>query len=182
MAKSLSGYGLPMSLVLVAPEYDVWEPGEHNGTFRGNAHAFVTATVALNKYWSNTDFADEIRQKAKILRGRLSRIAAEHGGKPVGRGLMQGLNFGCSEVARDVCTDCLENGMLLETCGPSGEVIKLLLPLNISHEDLEKGLSIIEDATRRRFSRKGTSTDSRTVSTGHHEAPKLHKMIEASNP
>ncbi|OIP81979.1 MAG: diaminobutyrate--2-oxoglutarate transaminase, partial [Rhodobacterales bacterium CG2_30_65_12] len=43
MAKSISGFGLPLALVLVRPEHDVFGPAEHNGTFRGNTHAFVTA-------------------------------------------------------------------------------------------------------------------------------------------
>ena len=42
LSKSISGYGLPLALTLVRPEYDVFEPGEHNGTFRGFAPAFVT--------------------------------------------------------------------------------------------------------------------------------------------
>src|SRR3546814_5733814 len=43
LAKSLSGMGLPFAMVLLKPEHDVWGPAEHNGTFRGNNHAFVTA-------------------------------------------------------------------------------------------------------------------------------------------
>ena len=50
LSKSLSGVGQPLSLVLLRPELDVWAPGEHNGTFRGNNLAFVTATAALD-YW-----------------------------------------------------------------------------------------------------------------------------------
>ncbi len=53
VSKSISGYGLPMSLCLFRPELDVWEPGEHNGTFRGNNPAFVTATAALEAYWTD---------------------------------------------------------------------------------------------------------------------------------
>ncbi|MFC8586505.1 aspartate aminotransferase family protein, partial [Streptomyces sp. NPDC057217] len=45
LSKSISGYGLPMALCLFRPELDLWEPGEHNGTFRGNNPAFVTATA-----------------------------------------------------------------------------------------------------------------------------------------
>src|SRR5690606_30014682 len=41
LSKSLSGYGLPMAVVLLKPELDRWKPGEHNGTFRGNNLAFV---------------------------------------------------------------------------------------------------------------------------------------------
>src|SRR5690606_37322762 len=53
LSKSLSGYGLPLALVLMKPEHDVWAPGEHNGTFRGHNPAFVTAATALD-YWRDT--------------------------------------------------------------------------------------------------------------------------------
>ncbi len=47
LSKSLSGYGLPFAILLIKAEHDRWKPGEHNGTFRGNNHAFVTAATAL---------------------------------------------------------------------------------------------------------------------------------------
>ena len=54
MSKSISGYGLPLSLiVLIERSLDVWKPAEHNGTFRGNNLAFVTATAALEHYWQH---------------------------------------------------------------------------------------------------------------------------------
>ena len=56
LSKSLSGYGVPFAMVLIRRDLDQWEPGEHNGTFRGNNHAFVTATAALEHYWRDTGF------------------------------------------------------------------------------------------------------------------------------
>ena len=67
LSKSISGYGLPMALLLIRPEYDIWKPAEHNGTFRGNNHAFVTARVALEKFWSDDKFANEIAAKAAFV-------------------------------------------------------------------------------------------------------------------
>src|SRR5262249_6103075 len=60
LSKSLSGYGLPFSAVLIKRSLDQWKPAEHNGTFRGNNHAFVTATAMLKHYWQNSDFSDEV--------------------------------------------------------------------------------------------------------------------------
>ena len=94
LSKSLSGYGLPMSLVLIDPKYDIWKPGQHNGTFRGNNLAFVGATAAVETYWKNSDFSNETKRKSKILSDRLNNIAKSypHAGLTVrGRGLMQGL-------------------------------------------------------------------------------------------
>ncbi len=151
MAKSLSGFGLPMSLTLIAPEFDVWSPGEHNGTFRGNAHAFVTATVALNVFWSNDDFVTSVRRKAQLLRERLDAIASAVGAKVVGRGMMQGLDVGSGAMAEDISQACLKQGLLLETCGAQGQVLKCLMSLTIGEDDLEKGLSILNAAAGARL-------------------------------
>src|SRR5690606_35796199 len=60
MSKSLSGMGLPFALTLFKPNLDIWAPGEHNGTFRGNNHAFITATATLKHFWSNDQFQTEV--------------------------------------------------------------------------------------------------------------------------
>ena len=60
VSKSISGSGLPMSLVLLRPEVDVWKPGAHTGTFRGNNLAFVSARVALETYWADSGFTDGV--------------------------------------------------------------------------------------------------------------------------
>lgn len=93
LAKSISGYGLPMSLVLLAPEWDAWSPGEHNGTFRGNNLAFLTAGEALRMFWRDDSFERDVRRKAKLLRARLGELAEAHGLRLKGRGLMSGLAF-----------------------------------------------------------------------------------------
>ncbi|MDT3400794.1 diaminobutyrate--2-oxoglutarate transaminase, partial [Streptomyces sp. B1866] len=64
LSKSISGYGLPMALTLFRPELDLWEPGEHNGTFRGHNPAFITATAALDTYWT-----DDQQEKHTLTRG-----------------------------------------------------------------------------------------------------------------
>lgn len=67
-SKSLSGFGLPMSLVLMKPELDVWKPGAHSGTLRGNNLAFATATVALEQYWANDEFTADVARKERLVR------------------------------------------------------------------------------------------------------------------
>lgn len=62
LSKSLSGYGLPLALVLIKPELDQWAPGEHNGTFRGHCPAFVTATAAL-QFWQNDALTQAVQKK-----------------------------------------------------------------------------------------------------------------------
>src|SRR3546814_12951163 len=54
LSKSLSGSGLPFSVVLMTPEHDVWEPCDHNVPFRGNTAAFAPATPAFDTFWSDS--------------------------------------------------------------------------------------------------------------------------------
>ena len=147
LSKSISGYGLPMALTLLRPELDVWAPGEHNGTFRGHNPAFVTATKALETYWKNQEFAAETAGKGKLLRDGLDQIASSHDGVSArGRGMAQGLKFDDADLAADVCRAAFERGTLMETSGPSDEVVKLLPPLTTSRSDLESGLEILAES------------------------------------
>ena len=147
LSKSLSGFGLPMSLVLLKPELDVWAPGEHNGTFRGNNLAFVTAAAALTAYWADDHFQSEIRAKETAIRTALEKIAGLVPGTRVkGRGMMQGLAFDDPRLADATMRVAFAHGLVIETCGPSDEVVKLLPPLTISDEDLSQGLGILRDA------------------------------------
>jgi diaminobutyrate-2-oxoglutarate transaminase len=147
MSKSISGFGLPMALLLIRPELDQWQPAEHNGTFRGNTHAFVTARVALEKFWATGAFAQEVAAKAGILRDRLTGIAAKLPGAVVkGRGMMQGVNVGSGELASEICRRCFADGLIIETSGPVGEVVKVLAPLTTPVDLLHRGLDIVENA------------------------------------
>ena len=101
LSKSLSGYGLPMALVVLKRELDVWKPGEHNGTFRGNNHAFVTATASIEHYWSTDEFQNEIQAKGRYLEKRLGAMVDQFAGDLVevkGRGMMIGVR--CADPAR----------------------------------------------------------------------------------
>ena len=146
LSKSLSGMGLPLAVTLIRPDLDSWKPGEHNGTFRGNNHAFVTAVAALEHFWKDDTFAEEIRDKAARVSDRLNALGRRYRLQVCGRGLMQGLSMPSGEVAEQVCANALEQGLIIETAGPEDEVVKLFCPLTISREDLDKGLDIIENA------------------------------------
>lgn len=146
MAKSLSGFGLPMSLVLLKPELDVWAPGEHNGTFRGNNHAFVTATAALKQFWQDGFFQQDLQEKISLLSDQLAFIASRYGFSVKGRGFMQGIDFGNGVLAGEVQKHCVNANVIIETCGPNDEILKLLPPLTIDKETLLDGLSRIDNA------------------------------------
>lgn len=147
LSKSVGGYGLPMALVLFKPEHDVWSPGEHNGTFRGNNPSFVTAQVALEHFWS-----DDVLEKSTLAKGKRVATALEEvagavpGVSTRGRGLVHGLVFDDASQAGKVCQVAFERGLLAETSGASDEVVKLLPPLTIAEDELDQGLHILSDA------------------------------------
>lgn len=148
LSKSLSGFGLPMSLVLMKPELDVWKPGQHSGTFRGNNLAFVTAAQALDSYWSDDRFQNETRRKESIVRDWLENIVhsfPEAGFSVRGRGLIQGLV--CDdrpELANKIAQQAFTHGLVIETSGAQDEVLKILPALTIEDAQLTQGLELIE--------------------------------------
>jgi diaminobutyrate-2-oxoglutarate transaminase len=149
LSKSLSGYGLPLALVLIKPELDQWAPGEHNGTFRGHCPAFVTATAAL-AFWETEALAHGVQKKARLVEQRLlamaQRLAPE--AKVRGRGLIWGIEFGDATLAGRVSQACFERGLVIETAGIDDQVLKLLPSLTITEQELAHGLDVIEDSLR----------------------------------
>ncbi|WP_417808438.1 diaminobutyrate--2-oxoglutarate transaminase [Thioclava sp.] len=147
-AKSISGFGLPMALLLIRPDYDVFGPAEHNGTFRGNTHAFVTATVAIKKFWADDTFQRELAVKSDVLREGLAAVAdLVPGAFLKGRGLMQGVDVGTGELASEICGLCFEKGLVIETSGNEDQVVKVLAPLTTPMETFRTGLAILHEAT-----------------------------------
>jgi diaminobutyrate-2-oxoglutarate transaminase len=148
LSKSISAFGLPMAMVLMKPELDIWKPGEHNGTFRGNNLAFVTARAALLHYWSDGAFTETVRRKGNIMRNWLEHIAADYpsGGFSVrGRGMIQALAPVDGQLADRIAKRCFENGLIIETSG-ADDVLKLMPALTIDEKLLCEGLDIIEDS------------------------------------
>lgn len=165
LSKSISGYGLPMALVLLKPELDQWEPGEHNGTFRGNNLAFVTGAQALQAFWKKHEFTDAIQAKGEIVQDWFNAFADKHPQVVMrfrGRGLIYGLTIADAPaypapakngmdrldkgVHRKIARDAFENGLIIETAGCYDNVLKILPPLTIDEELLRRGLGILENS------------------------------------
>jgi diaminobutyrate-2-oxoglutarate transaminase len=148
LSKSIGGYGLPMSLTLFRRELDVWAPGEHNGTFRGNNPAFITATAALD-YWRDDALEKSTRVHGERIASELADLAAQYadlGAQHRGLGLIHGLSFDDPDMAGRVAGEAFERGLLVETSGPQGEVLKLMPALTVSAAELDEGLAIVNDA------------------------------------
>ena len=148
LSKSLSAYGLPLALVLLRPELDIWEPGEHNGTFRGHNPAFVTATRALELFWKDDGLTKDVQRKGKIVQDRFQKIAEKFPdakGRVRGRGMIAGIDC-AGDIAGKVSKAAFERGLIMETAGARGQVVKFLAPLVIEDADLDKGLDIVEES------------------------------------
>ena len=167
LSKSLSGYGLPFAVVLLRRSLDCWEPGEHNGTFRGNNHAFVTATATLEHFWRTGDFADEVRAKGDQLGQRLQMLVerfSPHLLEVRGRGMMRGMRCADPKRAAAVTAKAFEYGLIIERSGPKDEVIKFLMPLTIRRAEMEEGLDILEQALVDEFGEGVANTPRCTIS------------------
>ncbi|MFL5338689.1 MAG: aspartate aminotransferase family protein [Gemmataceae bacterium] len=151
LSKAVGGIGSPMSLLLIKRPHDVWEPGDHAGTFRGNQLAFVAATAAL-EYARDSRLEEQVREREAFVKGYLTRELAALSDKLEvrGRGLIWGIDFTASgaENAGKVSKRCFEKRLIAETAGRNGAVLKLLPPLNIELNVLERGCRTIIEAIR----------------------------------
>lgn len=145
LSKSLSGYGLPLAITLMRPELDQWSPGEHNGTFRGHNPAFVTATAALETYWTDDKLSRKVNANAARIRDVMFTLADKYDGEAEvrGRGMIQGIEFQDSSIAGKISQEAFRRGLVIETAGPNDEVLKALPPLTIDEEGLQSGLDIM---------------------------------------
>jgi diaminobutyrate-2-oxoglutarate transaminase len=148
LSKSISGYGLPLSLLLIKPELDKWLPGEHSGTFRGNQLAFVAGKAAIDKFWKNKTIEDEILQKERYVNEFLKKkiLPIDKRLTVRGIGLIWGIDvtdFKDNDLSNKIIRRCFESGLIIEKVGRDDQVIKIMPPLTIEHELLERGCEIL---------------------------------------
>lgn len=145
LSKSIGGYGLPFALTLFKPELDIWSPGEHNGTFRGNQLAMVAAKAGL-EYMLEHRVEAEVRRKGELVRGYLEQQIKRDGIAVRGLGLIWGIDVGSGEKAAAISKACFERGLIIERAGRGNSVVKLMPPLVIEDELLMKGLAILKES------------------------------------
>ena len=147
LSKSISGYGLPMALLLLKPELDIWHPAEHNGTFRGNQLAFVGAKAAI-EYNIQNNLNEEVTKKGEYVKKYIEDNILPLSNKISlrGMGLIWGIDF--SKLERDdivkiIIKKCFHKKLIIESAGRRDLVLKILCPLTISYDELDEGLKII---------------------------------------
>lgn len=159
LSKSLSGYGLPLAVTLVKPDYDCLAPGQHSATFRGNNLAFVAAYEALS-YWQNDTLAEKVAARADELRGRLQDIVSGYPDLCAairGRGLIQGLAIPEPGLAECIAATAFSHGLVVETAGADNDVIRVTPPLTIEAEELSRGMDILTAAVAEQLDAKTPS-------------------------
>ena len=157
-SKALSGMGLPVAIIIYAEELDVWSPGAHTGTFRGNQLAFAAGTKTV-EIIQRDDVLGNVRDRGEQIADRLSVLASHSGVLEVrGKGLMWGIELVApgdgrtvTEVAEDVQARALRNGLIVELGGRDDCVVRMLPPLNVTAEVVDIALSILLDAIEDAF-------------------------------
>ncbi|HVS86072.1 MAG TPA: diaminobutyrate--2-oxoglutarate transaminase [Gaiellaceae bacterium] len=152
VSKSISGLGLPMALTLIRPEFDVWSPGEHTGTFRGNQLAFVTGTAAL-ALWRSGEVQRTIERNTALISDILARdvVSLDERLELRGIGMLWGVDTARIDptgvLAAAIGERCFADGLVIERVGRNDTVLKLLPPLTIDAFTLGEGLAILAAAT-----------------------------------
>jgi diaminobutyrate-2-oxoglutarate transaminase len=163
LSKAIGG-SLPLAVVVYRDDLDVWQPGAHAGTFRGNQLAMAAGTATLAYVRENrlaeragalgSRMLDQLRSLARGLscvgdvRGRglmigveLVDAEADGGGPDAG-----GARPAAPELAAAVQRECLRRGLIVELGGRHANVVRLLPPLTISDEQAAAVLDRLGDA------------------------------------
>ena len=155
MAKSLGG-GLPISAVTGRAEImDSAGPGGLGGTYMGNPVA-CAAALAILDFVEREPMAERAAAIGRTVEARFARMAARDPriGDARGLGAMRALELvkdretkePDKELTQRVIRRCYESGLLVLSAGTAGNVLRTLMPLVITDDQLEEGLDVLESA------------------------------------
>ncbi|MBA0048834.1 aminotransferase class III-fold pyridoxal phosphate-dependent enzyme [Mycobacteroides sp. LB1] len=154
------GSGIPIAVLVVRKEFDVWEPGAFTGTFRGNAMAFAAASAVI-RFARENDLPGQVAVRGRLFLDGLNAIAAQSElvGEVRGAGLMLGVEIvdpdqpwpgdaaaPAPELAGQIQSACLQHGLIVETGGQYGNVVRFLPPLTIEEADIAAALNAFDSA------------------------------------
>jgi diaminobutyrate-2-oxoglutarate transaminase len=152
-SKALSGIGAPVAIILYDQRLDVWAPGAHIGTFRGNQLAFA-AGVETVRIIRRDDVLANVRQRGEQIAERLAALPRNPWVREVrGLGLMWGIELAdprdgspATELAHKVQAAALRRGLIVELGGRDDCVVRILPPLNVTADVVDTACSILVDA------------------------------------
>jgi 4-aminobutyrate aminotransferase len=149
MAKGLAS-GMPLSGIVAGKELMAkWSPGSHGGTYGGNVVA-AAAAVATIRAMRDEGMLQNAVERGQQLMGGLSALQTDFANLADLRGL--GLMIGCefrnadgmpdTKLAKAVLKYAQEHGLLLLTCGPWDDTIRMIPPINVSAKEIDEALQI----------------------------------------
>ena len=151
LSKSISGFGMPMALLLMKPELDIFRPAEHNGTFRGNQLSFIGGKAGI-EYFNDNHIDKEVQRKAIIVNEYIKKeiLPIDSRLHYRGVGLIWGIDFIDidAQKALDCCHDCFERGLVIELAGRHDSVLKIMPALTIEDSTLMEGLTMIKESVK----------------------------------
>jgi len=137
--------GLPLGGIIAGRALmERWPTGAHGSTFGGNPVACAAALATLDVLEETRGYARAASLGATVI----DRLRRDLGGHPAvrdirGIGLMVGVELADKDVAGAVCAACLDAGVIVLSCGPDENVLRLVPPLTISDEDIDLGLDVL---------------------------------------
>ncbi|MFJ7752664.1 aspartate aminotransferase family protein [Peribacillus muralis] len=160
LSKAIGG-SLPLSVVIYHKDLDVWTPGAHIGTFRGNQLAMAAGTASL-KFMKQANLIEHAAKMGEKLQDILKDLQKDFPqiGDVRGRGLMVGVEMvdhqkaqnqngshpANSELASAIQQECFQRGLILEVGGRHGSVVRFLPPLIVTEAQLQEATEIFEQA------------------------------------
>lgn len=153
VSKALSGIGMPVSLILYDQRLDVWAPGAHTGTFRGNQLAFA-AGIETIRIMIRDDVLGNVQRRGEQISECLAGLRNHPWVRDVrGRGLMWGIELAnprygqaAAALAASVQTRALQKGLIIELGGREDTVIRLMPPLNVTAEVIDTACTILNES------------------------------------
>ncbi len=160
LSKAIGG-GYPLSVLLYLDQYDQWKPGAHTGTFRGNQIALVSGAATL-EFIRREGLLEHVSVVGEQLRQGLLQLQKRYPciGDVRGRGLMLGMEMiepdgsvdalghpqAAGAIAAQVKRACLDEGLIIETGGRHGAVLRFLPPLVITRSEVDQVLERLDRA------------------------------------
>jgi acetylornithine/N-succinyldiaminopimelate aminotransferase len=139
LAKGLGG-GLPVGAFMCGKKLETTlDAGKHGSTYGGNPAACAGALEVLNTV-STLEFLNEVSQKGGYIADKVRGFASDIIVEVRQRGLMIGVQI--KGEPKEYVQKCLDNGRLV--LGAGSDVVRFLPPLNISYEEIDEGLEILE--------------------------------------
>ncbi|HUO32404.1 MAG TPA: 4-aminobutyrate--2-oxoglutarate transaminase [Bryobacteraceae bacterium] len=144
-AKSLGG-GLPLAAVTgKADIMDHTGPGSLGGTFGGNPMSCEAALAVIRAIENHhlceraLQLGEQFHQQARAWQQRFSAIREARG-----LGAMQAFQLAGAQSTKALAKHCYEHGLILVTAGTYGNVIRILMPLVVTDDQMQEALSVIE--------------------------------------